>query len=152
MPQILEQRISIDAHNREHTQRNQCDGHNDDADGGRHRDPHQFRIAYQNYECYCLNGIPCFHHTAQQLAGVSIVRRNGIHIAVFAFFHTTHHRITSPVEMYRMFRTGMKARLVSSLPTVSTSSGLHALKRLCSRCSWGIEISSAALITCPLMR
>ena len=37
MPQILEQRISIDAHNREHTQRNQCDGHNDDADGGRHR-------------------------------------------------------------------------------------------------------------------
>ena len=87
MPQILEQRISIDAHNREHTQRNQCDGHNDDADGGRHRDPHKFRITDQNDKGYCLNSIPGFHHTTQQFARVSIVCRDGIYIAILFFFH-----------------------------------------------------------------
>ena len=122
MPQILEQRISVDAHNRKHAQRNQRHGHYDDANGGRHRDPHQLRIAHQYYKKPCLDGIPGFYHTAQQLTGVGVVCRDGINIAVFLFFHPVHHRITSPVEMYRMFRTGMKARLVSSLPTVRTSS------------------------------
>ena len=152
MPQILEQRISIDAHNRKHTQRNQCDSHNNNAECGGHWNPHQLRIANQYYKKSCFNGISGLNHAAEQLTRVSVVCRYSIHIAVFSFFHAAHHRITSPVEMYRMFRTGMKARLVSSLPTVSTSSGLHALKRLCSRCPWGMEISSAALITCPLMR
>ena len=107
MPQILEQRVSANSHECDHCQRNQGHGHDDNANCGGHRNPFDFRVSNHDHEGNGLNGVPGFHHTAQQLAGIGVVCRDGIHVAVFLFFHTVYHRITSPVEMYRMFRTGM---------------------------------------------
>ena len=87
MSQVLEQRIAVDAHNCDHTQRDQGHSHNNDTDGSGHGDPHQLRIAHQQDQGTGFHRISGFHHAAQELAGVGVVRRDHIDITVFPFFH-----------------------------------------------------------------
>lgn len=87
MPQILEQGISVDSHNRNHRQWDQRYSHNDDPNGRGHGDPLEFGIPDQNHQSHCLNGIAGFHHAPQQLAGVGVVGRDDIYIIEFLFFH-----------------------------------------------------------------
>ena len=57
MPQVLEQGISVDSHNGNHTQRKQGHRHDYDLDRCRYRQPHQFRISNQANQENCLDGI-----------------------------------------------------------------------------------------------
>ena len=93
MPQVLEQRISANSHECDHCQRNQGHGHDDNANCSGHRNPFDFRVAHRNHKSNRLNSIPGFYHTAQQLAGIGVVCRDGIYVAVFLFF-----RILSPAN------------------------------------------------------
>ena len=87
MPQILEQRVSVNSHERNHCQRNQGHCHDYDTNSGRHRDPLKLRIPYQHHKGDCLDGVSGFHHAAEQFARIRVVRRDGIDVAVFLFFH-----------------------------------------------------------------
>ena len=87
MSQILQERITVDSHKGDNCQRKQRHGHNHDPDRGRHWDPHQFRIANQNYQEYSFDSIAGLHHATKELTGICIVGRNGIDITVFLFFH-----------------------------------------------------------------
>lgn len=87
MSQILKQRVSVNAHECKHCQRDQRHSHDNDPNGGRHGDPHQHRIADQEDQGSSFHGVSRFHHAAEQLTGVGVVRRDHIDIAVFPFFH-----------------------------------------------------------------
>ena len=98
MPQILYQGITIDSHYRKHSQRNKCYGHHHNTDGGRHRDPHQFRIAHKRNQKNCLDGISGFHHTAEEFTGVRVVGRNRVDITVLFFFHNASLILRHPAQ------------------------------------------------------
>jgi len=87
MPQILKQRITVDSHKGDHCQRKQGHRHDNDPDRGGHRDPHQFRIAYQNHKENSFDGIAGLHHAAEKLTGIRVIGRNGVNVTVFLFFH-----------------------------------------------------------------
>ena len=67
MSQVLEQRITVDAHDCDHTQWDQGHSHDDDTDGSGHGDPHQLRIADQEDQCTGFHCISGFHHAARSL-------------------------------------------------------------------------------------
>ena len=88
MSKVLDQRVSINAHYSNHSQRNKGDRHDNDADRSRHWNPHQFRITHQNYKKNSLNSITGFYHTTEEFSRIGVVSRNGVHIAEFLLFHT----------------------------------------------------------------
>lgn len=81
---ILKQGITSQAHQGEHTQRQQCNGHDYHLSRRRQVEPHQFRIANQGQKDASLYGIASFQHPAQQLSGISVVGWYGVDIAVFS--------------------------------------------------------------------
>lgn len=87
MAQVLEQGISVDAHEGHHCQRQKGHRHNNDPHGSIHGNEHQLRISHQRYQNPCLNSISGFHHTSEQLTGVGVIGRNRIDIGIFPFFH-----------------------------------------------------------------
>ena len=93
MPQVLEQGVSANSHECDHCQRNQGHGHDNNTNGGGHRNPLDFRVAHHDHKGNRLHGIPGFYHTAQQFAGIGVVCRDGIYVAVFLFF-----RVLSPAN------------------------------------------------------
>ena len=87
MAQVLEQRISVNAHDGQHSQREQSYGHNDDFYGACDREPHQLRVTRQNEQKPSFDGISQLQHTAKNLAGIGVVRRDGKHVIVRFFVH-----------------------------------------------------------------
>lgn len=87
MSQILKKRITVDSHKGDHRQREQGHRHNNDPDRGRHRNPHQLRIAYQNHKENSFDGIACLHHAAEEFTGIRVIGRDRVNVAVFLFFH-----------------------------------------------------------------
>ena len=88
MSQILQERITVDSHKGNHRQREQGHRHNNDPDRGRHRNPHQLRIAYQNHKENSFDGIACLHHAAEEFTGIRVIGRDRVNVTVFLFFHT----------------------------------------------------------------
>lgn len=86
---ILKQGVAAQAHQGEHAQRQQCNGHDYHLSRYRQVEPHQFRVADQGQQKAGLYRVAGFQHSAQQLAGISVVGRDGVDIAVFSFL--SHH-------------------------------------------------------------
>lgn len=83
MSYILEQGISINSHHGQHTKRKQRYRCNHNANRAGHRNHKQNRISHQDQEDNCLHCISRLQHAAEDLAGVGIVRRNGVNIIEF---------------------------------------------------------------------
>lgn len=82
---VLEQRVAAQPHEGEYAKREQSDGHHNDLCCCRQMKPHQFRVPHQYQQGDSLYGVARLQKTAQQFAGVGIVGRYGIYIAVFSF-------------------------------------------------------------------
>lgn len=82
---VLEQRVAAQPHKGKHAKRKQGDGHHNDFCCRRQMEPHQFRVAHQYQQDDGLHGVARLQQAAQQLAGVRVVGRYGIYIAVFSF-------------------------------------------------------------------
>lgn len=83
MSRILEKGISINTHHGQNSQRKQCYSCNHNADCARHRYYKQDRVSNQNQQdnrFYCISWL---QHAAEDLAGVGIVRRNGVNVIEF---------------------------------------------------------------------
>ena len=50
MAQVLEQGVTVNAHDSQHSQGEQGHGHDDDFNGAGHREPHQLRVACQDQQ------------------------------------------------------------------------------------------------------
>ena len=87
MAQVLEQGISVDAHEGHHCQRQKGHRHNNDPHGSIHGNEHQFGISHQCYQNSRLNRIPGLHHSSKQFTGVGVVGRNCIDVGILPFFH-----------------------------------------------------------------
>lgn len=90
MAEIPKQGIAVDTNHGQHTERKQghCGHHNPDSAG--HGDHKQDRITCQNQQDHCFHCIPGLQHTAEDFAGVRIVRRNGVNVVVFFLFQVGH--------------------------------------------------------------
>ena len=84
MGDILEQRVAAQAHQSKDTQWQQGYGHDNHLRRHRKVEPHQLRVAHQNEQDACLHSVAHLQHPAQQLAGVGIVRRDSVNVAVFS--------------------------------------------------------------------
>lgn len=85
MGSVLEQRVAAQTHQGENAQGQQGDGHDYHLGGNAQMQPHQLRVAHKQQQDARLDGVACLQHPAQQLAGVGVVGRDGIYVAVFLF-------------------------------------------------------------------
>ena len=86
MPEVLQKRIVVDADDGYDRQRQHRERRDHDADHARYRQPKQFRVSDDDHQERCLDRIARLQHPAKQLAGVRIVRRDRVNIAILSFF------------------------------------------------------------------
>lgn len=87
MAQVLKQGIAVNAHDSQHSQREQGHGHDNNFYGAGDREPHQLRVARQNQQEPSFYGISQLQHTTENLARVRVIRRDGEHVVVRFFVH-----------------------------------------------------------------
>ena len=96
MPDILKQGAAVHTHHRDDRQGQQRYRHHHDPDGSGHGNQHQLGITDRQKKDYGLYGIAGIDHSAQQLARIGVVGRNGVNVAVFFFVHKNHLPISIP--------------------------------------------------------
>ena len=87
MSDILKKRISVDAHCRQYSERDQRNRHYNDFQCAGQRN-YQFRIAHQNQQYCCLHCIPRFKKSSEYFAGICIV--GGYRKDIFMFVIHSH--------------------------------------------------------------
>ena len=82
---ILKQRVAAQPHQGKDAQRQQRHRHHYHLCGDRQMQPHQLRVAHDQQQSARLHSIAGFQQSAQELAGIRVVGRDGVDIAVFLF-------------------------------------------------------------------
>lgn len=86
MPEVLQKRIVVYANDGYDRQRQHRERRDHDADHARYRQPKEFRVSDDDHQERCLDRVARLQHPAKQLAGVRIVRRDRVNIAILSFF------------------------------------------------------------------
>ena len=81
---VLEQRVAAQAHQGKDAQRQQGYGHDHHLSRHWQVEPHQLRVSHQGQQDAGLYRVAGLQHPAHQLAGVSVVGRYRVDIAVFS--------------------------------------------------------------------
>lgn len=68
MAEVLKQRIAINTHQCQHTERKQCHCGHHDPDGAGHGNHEQGWVTCQDQENHCFHRIPGLQHAAEDLA------------------------------------------------------------------------------------
>lgn len=87
MSEVSEQGVAVHAHHGDDAKRDQRHHHDHDPHRGGHGNQHELRVAQAEDQNQRLNGVSRLDHAAEELAGVGKVRRDGVYVVEFLFFH-----------------------------------------------------------------
>ena len=97
---VLEKRVSVDSHQRDHRKRYQRDYSNDHLRRCRHRNQKKLNIPEQHEKYQCLNCVPRGKHTSEQLTGIRVICRYCVNLF---FLHNVSFHIIVQIYLKLFF-------------------------------------------------